>query len=171
MDDTHADIGELLREVARLYTRAQRVEADCCSTTPTQCHVLTELSRSGALPMNELGQRLLLEKSWVSRAVDGLVALALVSKRTNPDDARSWIIGLTPAGRRRVRDLNAALDRHAQALLAPLGEHDRETTQRALLLLLKVLRTDESATCCLPPSRRSKTRPPNTRRPNNPELA
>ncbi len=48
----------LLREVARLYTRAQRVVADCCRTTNTQCHLLTELARSGPLPLSELGTRM-----------------------------------------------------------------------------------------------------------------
>lgn len=151
-----ADTGELLREVARLYTRAQRVEADCCSTTPTQCHILTELARSGPLPMNELGQRLLLEKSWVSRAVDGLADLALVDKQINPLDARSWIVGLSAAGKRRVRALNATLDGHARQLLSALGERDRESVHRSLLLLLKLLRSDSSATCCLPAARRPK---------------
>ena len=154
MNQSTSASGELLREVARLYTRAQRVVADCCSTSPTQCHILTELGRSGAQPMNELGQRLLLEKSWVSRAVDGLVELALVSKEPNPADARSWIVGLTAAGKRRVRELNATLDGHAAQLLATLSERDRESVNRSLLLLLKVLRTDKSATCCLPTSER-----------------
>jgi DNA-binding MarR family transcriptional regulator len=145
-----SDAGELLREVARLYTRAQRVVADCCRTTPTQCHILTELGRSGPQPMGELGQRLLLEKSWVSRAIDGLVELRLVDKHTNPADARSWIVRLTAAGKRRVRELNDTLDGHAQALLASMTERDRQSVQRSLLLLLKVLRTDRSATRCLP---------------------
>ena len=35
----------LLREVARLYTRAQRIVADCSQTSNTQCHLLTELGR------------------------------------------------------------------------------------------------------------------------------
>lgn len=159
MSPTSPAAGELLREVARLYTRAQRVVADCCRTTPTQCHILTELGRSGPQPMTELGQRLLLEKSWVSRAVDGLVELALVSKQANPADARSWIVALTPAGKRRVNDLNDTLDGHAQQLLSSLGERDRESVRRSLLLLLKVLRTDKSATCCLPaPERKSSCR-------------
>jgi DNA-binding MarR family transcriptional regulator len=157
MNQSTSASGELLREVARLYTRAQRVVADCCSTSPTQCHILTELGRSGAQPMNELGQRLLLEKSWVSRAVDGLVELALVSKEPNPADARSWIVGLTAAGKRRVRELNATLDGHAAQLLASLSERDRESVNRSLLLLLKVLRTDKSATCCLPAPERKES--------------
>lgn len=158
MSESPSVAGELLREVARLYTRAQRVVADCCSTSPTQCHILTELGRSGPQPMSELGQRLQLEKSWVSRAIDTLVGLGLVSKGANPADARSWIVGLTPAGKRRVRELNGTLDGHAEQLLASLSARDRESVQRSLLLLLKVLRSDKSATCCLPaPERKDST--------------
>ena len=149
--------GEMLREVARLYTRAQRVVADCCGTTATQCHILTELGRSGPQSMTELGQRLLLEKSWVSRAVDGLVELGLIAKQDNPADARSWIVELTAAGRRRVRELNGTLDGHAEQLLASLSERDREQVERSLLLLLKVLRSDKSATCCLPAAERKES--------------
>ena len=147
-DSSHS--GELLREVARLYTRAQRVVADCCQTTSTQCHILTELGRSGPIPMSELGTRLLLEKSWISRAVDTLVGLELVAKQPNPADARSWIVSLTAAGKRRVKALNSTLDGHAEQLLAGMPEQDRQDVGRALLLLLKQLREDPSATCCLP---------------------
>jgi len=142
--------GELLREVARLYTRAQRVVADCCGTSSTQCHILTELGRSGAQPMSELGQRLLLEKSWTSRAVEGLVEAGLVAKQDNPIDGRSWIVALTAAGQRRVRELNTTLHDHADQLLESLSAREREAVHRSLLLLLKALREDRSATCCLP---------------------
>lgn len=154
-ESSHA--GELLREVARLYVRAQRVVADCCQTTSTQCHILTELGRSGPMPMGELGTRLLLEKSWISRAVDSLVALELVAKEPNPADARSWIVTLTTAGKRRVKALNATLDGHAEQLLAGLGEPDRRQVHHALLVLLKQLRQDPSATCCLPVSDRKES--------------
>jgi len=142
--------GELLREVARLYTRAQRVVADCCGTSSTQCHILTELGRSGPQPLSELGQRLLLEKSWTSRAVEGLVEAGLVAKQDNPMDARSWIVALTAAGQRRVRALNTTLHDHADQLLDSLSERERDSVHRSLLLLLKALRADRSATCCLP---------------------
>lgn len=149
--------GELLREVARLYTRAQRVVADCCQTTSTQCHLLTELGRSGPMPMGELGTRLLLEKSWISRAVDGLAERGLVTREPNPADARSWLVTLTADGRRRVRELNATLDAHAESLLSGLTERDRAQVDRALLVLLRVLRNDGPATCCLPAPERKGT--------------
>jgi DNA-binding MarR family transcriptional regulator len=153
MPSSSTTTGALLREVARLYTRAQRVAADCCSTTGTQCHLLTELGRSGAMPLTELGQRLCLEKSWVSRAVDGLVEARLVTKEPNPSDARSWLVTLTAGGKARVADLNHTLDNHAGLLLGSLSERDRAGVEKSLRLLLDALREEvDIAGCCAPPS-------------------
>jgi hypothetical protein len=123
--------GELLREVARLYTRAQRVVADCCGTTSTQCHLLVELGRSGPVPLVERG---------------------LVTKEPNPADARSWLVTLTADGDDRVRDLNGTLDNHASRLLDCLNERDRAHVEKSLLLILKALReeTDIAACCAMP---------------------
>jgi DNA-binding MarR family transcriptional regulator len=148
---TESSSGSLLREVARLYTRAQRVVADCCRTTSTQCHLLTELGRSGPLPLSELGTRVSLEKSWVSRAVEGMAARGLVTKEPNPSDARSWLVTLTAEGERTVRELNRTLDDHAAALLGSLSPRERDAVENSLLTLLKALREDSAAMCCLPP--------------------
>jgi DNA-binding MarR family transcriptional regulator len=141
---TTANSGSLLREVARIYTRAQRVVAECNSTTNTQCHLLTELG-------SELGARVSLEKSWVSRAVEALVARGLVIKEPNPADARSWLVTLTDEGVQTVNDLNATLDAHAAQLLACLSERDRAAVERSLSLLLKALRQDPAGACCALP--------------------
>jgi len=143
--------GSLLREVARLYTRAQRVVADCCRTTSTQCHLLTALGRSGPLPLSELGTRVSLEKSWVSRAVEAMAARGLVTKEPNPLDARSWLVTLTADGVRTVNELNDTLDTHAEQLLRRLGERNRAAVEKSLLLLLQALREDQAVNCCLPP--------------------
>lgn len=153
---TASEAGELLREVARLYTRAQRIVANCCEITSTQCHIIGELGRSGAMPMNELGLRLQLEKSWVSRAIDTLVERDLVAKEPNPIDGRSWLLSLTGAGKRRFKELNARLDGHSMQLLSALPAAERDNVHRALALLLGVLREDPSATCCLPVAERKK---------------
>ncbi|HET9206196.1 MAG TPA: MarR family transcriptional regulator, partial [Burkholderiaceae bacterium] len=109
MKPQSARSGSLLREVARMYTRAQRVVADCCKTTSTQCHLLGELGRAGPLALSDLGARVMLEKSWVSRAVDAMVERGLVTKEPNPADARSWLVTLTADGERTVADLNRTL--------------------------------------------------------------
>jgi DNA-binding MarR family transcriptional regulator len=151
--------GGLLREVARMYTRAQRVVADCCRTTNTQCHLLSELGRSGPLPLSELGTRVSLEKSWVSRAVDAMVERGLVTKEPNPADARSWLVTLTAEGERTVKELDRTLDEHADHLLGSLSARERADVERSLLLLMKALREDTAANCCLPTGPRKDTTP------------
>ena len=137
-----------------MYTRAQRVVADCCRTTSTQCHLLTELARTGPLPLSELGTRVSLEKSWVSRAVEAMVERGLVTKEPNPSDARSWLVTLTDAGVRTVDELNQTLDAHAEQLLGTLSTRERAVVENSLLLLMKALREDTAANCCLPPPER-----------------
>jgi DNA-binding MarR family transcriptional regulator len=152
-----AATGGLLREVARMYTRAQRVVADCCRTTNTQCHLLSELGRTGPLPLSELGTRVSLEKSWVSRAVDAMVERGLVTKEPNPADARSWLVTLTAEGERTVKELDRTLDEHADHLLGSLTARERADVERSLLLLMKALREDTAANCCLPTGPRKDT--------------
>jgi DNA-binding MarR family transcriptional regulator len=159
MSETRVLSGHLLREVARSYSRAQRVVADCCSTTSTQCHLLTELARSGPLPLSELGTRVCLEKSWVSRAVDAMVERGLVTKEPNPSDARSWLVTLTDDGVRTVQELEQTLDSHAEQLLSALSERERSAVEHSLLLLMKALREDTAANCCLPAPERKDSRP------------
>ena len=80
---TESNAGALLREVARLYTRAQRVVADCCRTTSTQCHLLTELARSGPLPLSDLGAHRSLDGSAVREGLQpAFLALA--------EDMHAW---------------------------------------------------------------------------------
>jgi DNA-binding MarR family transcriptional regulator len=133
-----------------MYTRAQRVVADCCKTTNTQCHLLGGLGRAGPLPLSELGSRVMLEKSWVSRAVETMAERGLVTKEANPADARSWLVTLTAEGERTVAALNRNLDEHAEKLLETLNERERAAVENSLLLVLKALREDAAAMCCLP---------------------
>jgi DNA-binding MarR family transcriptional regulator len=91
--------------------------------TITQCYVLECLHRRGALTLNELTEEMLLDKSTLSRIVDGLVAKDAVSRRPNPTDGRSTYLALTPAGQRAYAAVEADLV-HENALLM------RDTTPR-----------------------------------------
>jgi len=154
MSDQVEMSGSLLREVTRLYVRAQRTAADCCGTTPTQCQLITELGRTGSIPLGELGRRLCLEKSWIGRAVDGLVAEGLAAKEPNPADSRSWLVRLTPPGKRRFQALNDQLEDHAERVTNRLSPRERTMVNESLGLILRALREDAgltTASCCVVP--------------------
>lgn len=55
------------------------------------------------LTMGEIAERLLISPSTCTRVVDRMVAAGLVSRRIDHDDARVRHIGVTPAGRARLR--------------------------------------------------------------------
>jgi DNA-binding MarR family transcriptional regulator len=64
--------------------------------------VLLELREGGGrLTMGQLGERVVLSRTRVSRLVDELVAAGLVAREPNPDDGRSAYAVLTAEGRRR----------------------------------------------------------------------
>lgn len=56
------------------------------------------------LPIGELGLRRNLSPSGISRAVDRLIKLGLLERVPNPDDGRSFLVGLTPEGLGRLRE-------------------------------------------------------------------
>jgi DNA-binding MarR family transcriptional regulator len=67
-----------------------------------------------------------------SRLVNGLEAAGLVTRRENPDDARSKLIGLTAEGERVVSQLRAAASARLRGRLDRLTPGERRTLGRLL---------------------------------------
>ena len=77
------------------------------------------------LPIGELGLRRNLTPSGISRSVDRLAKLDLVERVANPVDGRSFLVGLTATGLRRLRE--AQLTHHRvvrEMLLSRLDKPD-----------------------------------------------
>lgn len=61
--------------------------------------MLLSFSRHGALPITKMGERLLVHPTGITKLVDKLVDDDLVRREPNPDDRRSTLVHVTPAGR------------------------------------------------------------------------
>jgi DNA-binding MarR family transcriptional regulator len=85
------------------------------------------------LRMSELGQRVVLSRTRVSRIVDELVAAGLVERLANPEDGRSSFAQLTDKGRSELRRAAprylAGIQKHFLDLLEP---HERTVIETAL---------------------------------------
>lgn len=143
--NTPADLtGPLLREVTRLYVRAQRTQVACCDgASNVQCHVLTELLRNDGITQRALVERLNLDKGWISRAVDALVGEGAVTKQQSDVDRRSVKLSLTEAGLGRAEKLEHQLNSHAAQLLGAIPADRHALLQETLQLLLRALQSDE----------------------------
>ncbi|NNE11623.1 MAG: MarR family transcriptional regulator [Ilumatobacter sp.] len=92
------------RALLMAHSRALRaIEADlqAAGTIPlTWYDVLLELhAADGPLRMQDLGERVVLSRTRVSRLVDELETEGLVERVADPDDGRAVLAAITPAGR------------------------------------------------------------------------
>jgi DNA-binding MarR family transcriptional regulator len=126
-----------------LHTHLQRTNVACCAgTTVTQCTVLTELGRSGPIPLAELSRRIGFDKSWTSRAVEHLVQDGLIAKVPSQTDHRKVRLSLSPVGEQRVRDLNRTLNGLSERVLERVPASERKGVQKTLSLLLAALQAE-----------------------------
>jgi DNA-binding MarR family transcriptional regulator len=61
--------------------------------------VLLSFSRTGALPLRLIGERLMVHPTSVTNTIDRLEKAELVRRRPNPEDRRGTLAEITPAGR------------------------------------------------------------------------
>lgn len=110
----------------------------------TQSRMLLILLRHGALSQVELGRKLSLEKSWVSRAIDKLVEHGWVERTQSQKDRRAFNLTLTAAGDARARMLRTEIDQHASHVLERLAPDEQAIVMQAIRLLDAVIERPET---------------------------
>lgn len=70
---------------------------------------LLSFTRTGALPMGKVGERLQVHPASVTNTIDRLERDGLVERRRHPDDGRATLAVITDTGRRVVDEAAAAL--------------------------------------------------------------
>lgn len=127
--------GALLRVHATLVPLLDR-ELQSAHHLPLAWYdVLLELNSAPGrrLRMSELGERVTLSRTRVSRLVDELSAAGLARREANPDDRRSAYAALTVKGRNALRQAAptylSGIDDH---FTAPLTDSELTTVARAL---------------------------------------
>jgi DNA-binding MarR family transcriptional regulator len=129
MADTHQQLaaeawGSVLQVHAAVVPALDRTLRKATGLPLAWYDVLLELASSGSgrLTMGQLGERVVLSRSRVSRVVDDLVAADLVRRESHPEDARSSYAVITDAGRARFREAApvyvAAIDDNLSGLTA-----------------------------------------------------
>ena len=99
--------------------------------------VLLDFSSRGSMPLGKVGARLQVHPASVTNAVDRLEADGLVERIAHPDDGRTRLATITPAGRRLARRATAVLN---EEVFASLGWDPDELD--SLFGLLRRFRAD-----------------------------
>jgi DNA-binding MarR family transcriptional regulator len=155
-DSTIRNFRKLLRSLERQVELTLIAQTECCDVTPAQCHLLLEAGETQEASIGELAASLELDASTLSRTVDGLVKVGLLSRKEDSANRRRQLVTLSTAGREKVDSIDAVCDRYYAGLLGSLTETEAATLREALPLLLKVLRSwrlsGEGSSCCVAPA-------------------
>lgn len=94
--------------------------------------VLEALLHKGALPVGDIGRRVLLTSGSITVAVDRLEARGLVERRPSADDRRARIVHLTRAGRKLITRAFAEHAADMERLASELSAAERAILIRLL---------------------------------------
>lgn len=106
----------------------------------SECHVLMELEVLGQATASELCERLVLEKSKVSRLVKRLERRGEIEVLPDPADGRQRLLRLTSAGRKNLKPVHRHSNNQVDAALSCLPPTDREQVVAGLTRFAKALR-------------------------------
>ena len=95
-------------------------------------HAIVEIGTSGKLSAKDLAERLLLEKSTVSRLVRSLVDRGELSEVRSDEDARRKHLYLTGRGEKTLAVINKFAEHQVAAAITPLGDQSRKGVLRGL---------------------------------------
>ena len=115
------------RENIRHIERELNIQnnSNCCQgVTLAQCHTLLELFSHESINLSELSERLHLDKSTVSRTIEGLVKSGLVNRIIPKENRRKVIISLTQKGIDICMQINRENDSYFGAVIDSIPSKD-----------------------------------------------
>ena len=128
---------DLRQAIGRTHRRL-RSEVGDAHLPYVQYSVLTVLTREGPMTPGRLAEREGVQPPTMTRTVNCLVELGLVSKAADPRDGRQVVVALTPAGDAEVRETRRRRDAWLTSRLSRLAPDDRATLARAAVLLKEI---------------------------------
>lgn len=140
-DDSSPDALDLQARITafvRAFGLHQPDHTPCGQPVPvSEAYALAEIDRAGRLTQVELGGRLRLEKSTVSRLVGQLINRGWVRRGKRDGDGRLVWLEPTDAGRKAAAELAAARAARFAGLLEAIPPARRQTVIEALALLVE----------------------------------
>ena len=100
--------------------------------SPSAVHAVIEIGGAGGCSAKALTERLLLDKSTVSRLVKSLRDKGLVGDVRSPDDGRRKELRLTKHGVKTASAIARFAKRRVTAAISPLGGHARQRIESGL---------------------------------------
>jgi DNA-binding MarR family transcriptional regulator len=135
---SEADLASRLRLTIARTARRLRQEAGT-DLSPSLTAALATIGRHGPLTPSELAARERIQRPTATRLLARLEDAGLAARTRDPQDGRSSLVAVTPAGHALLEELRTRKTAFLAARLDSLGPEDRATLARATEILDGVL--------------------------------
>ncbi|MBV8987267.1 MAG: MarR family transcriptional regulator [Solirubrobacterales bacterium] len=125
------DLCWLLSRASHALMTEQTAALEGSGISPRE-HAVLVTAMSGSYTQSELARLVGLDKTTMVVTVDELEATGLAERRPSASDRRARVIVVTEAGRRKVSEAQAILERVREDVLSLLSPDERQVLLRAL---------------------------------------
>ena len=122
----------LLAKCSQAGSRFWGQKVASLGVTGVQAMILTFLSEEDMITSKQLGERTILDSATLTGILDRLEATGMIERRSNPEDRRAIMIGLTETGRAVGDTLKGAMEEANQQFLVGMSREE-EIMFRGLL--------------------------------------
>ena len=142
-----ARLRSAIRGLVRRFGVSERADVSCCGVTVAQAAALEALFGHGPMRLSDLGRRLGIAPSTLTRNLERLIEGGLVARQADGRDARAARVRLTAAGRRAAVDVAGREEDFARQVLERIPEGRRAAVVESLGDLLTAVRGATEACC------------------------
>ncbi|MDZ7293006.1 MAG: MarR family transcriptional regulator [candidate division KSB1 bacterium] len=148
-------LNRLTKDLLRKFQMRDRNEIVCCGVSVSQCYALSLLDEWGEMSMVQLARKMFLDKSTMTRVVDGLIERELAVRRFEENDRRLIYVTLTAAGRALLAQIRAMQIAGLRQILERIPANKRQPLLDGLELFSNAVQ-DWLVTCCVPGKKATK---------------
>ncbi len=128
-----------LRRFERDVAIGQKKDSRTGGLTVVQCHTVINLGSLGETTIGQMAQQMCVDKSTLSRTVDGLVKLDLINRNPHPDDRRYFLISLTQKGEEACEKLNQVNDEYLKRVFSRIPEKEHANVMKYFNMFVNAL--------------------------------
>ena len=145
-DDQARRLRESILTLVRRFSLAERADISCCGMTVAQAATLEALA-DGDLRLGELGRRLGITASTLTRNLARLEERGLMERVADPHDRRAQRASLTSAGRDAAEQVRKSEETFMRSILERLPPGSAEQSLEVFDQLLAAVR-GATESCC-----------------------
>lgn len=141
-------IRELLQQLVRDFGLLQKDGSDCCGITVSQSHIVYELSKTANISLQTLAEKLVMDTGLLSRQINKLVELQLLSRVTDPNDRRFVLLALTDSGEKKAEEIANQMLEYLDNIFQHIQKEKHDQVLESLNLLLSAMNRNDGLGSC-----------------------